>query len=140
MSARGHRIIVKSPDEQKKMRAACRLTAVVLGEIEKKIRPGMTTGMIDQVAEEIILGGGGRPSFKGYRGYPASACVSVNEELIHGIPGDRVLKGGDIVSVDVGVTLDGFIGDAARTFMVGPVAGDIRQLVESARDAFLAGC
>jgi len=140
MGARGHRINVKSPAEQEKMRAACSLTATVLSEIEKIIRPGIITGMIDQLAEEIILSNNARPSFKGYHGYPASACVSVNEELIHGIPGDRALNGGDIVSVDVGVTLDGFIGDAARTFMVGPVPGDIQQLVESARDAFFAGC
>jgi methionyl aminopeptidase len=96
--------------------------------------------MIDQLAEEVIRGSNARPSFKGYHGYPASVCVSVNQELIHGIPGERVLNGGDIVSVDVGVTLDGFIGDAARTFMVGSVPGDIQQLVESAQDAFFAGC
>ena len=140
MSARGHKIVVKTPEEQEKMRVACSLTGKVLAEIKKSIRPGMTTGMIDQLTEEIIISGGGKPSFKGYHGYPAAACVSVNEELIHGIPGNRELTGGDIVSVDVGVTCNGFIGDAARTFMVGPVPGDVQQLVTSAKDAFMAGC
>jgi methionyl aminopeptidase len=140
MGARSNRIIIKNPGEQEKMRVACRLTAGVLREIERNIKPGITTGMIDQIAEAYIRAHGAVPTFKGYRGYPASACVSVNEELIHGIPGDRVLSGGDIVSVDIGVTCNGFIGDAARTYAVGTVPEDILQLIESARTAFFAGC
>ena len=140
MTARGTRIIAKNPAEQAKMRAACRLTGDVLGEIERHIQPGVTTGRLDEIAETYIRQHGGVPAFKGYRGYPASACISVNEELIHGIPGPRALQTGDIVSIDIGVQCQGFIGDAARTFTVGAVPGDIHRLVEAARSVFYAGC
>lgn len=132
-------IVLKRPDEIEKMRAAGRLVGQLLEEIGRRVRPGVTTRDLDRFAEEFIRRHGGVPSFKGYRGYPASICTSVNEQVVHGIPADRRLREGDILSVDVGVVLDGYHGDAARTFPVGEVDERARHLLEVTERALWAG-
>ena len=132
-------IVLKRPDEIEKMRAAGRLVGQLLEEIGRRVRPGVTTRELDRFAEEFIRRHGGVPSFKGYRGYPASICTSVNEQVVHGIPADRRLREGDILSVDVGVVLDGYHGDAARTFPVGEVDERARHLLEVTERALWAG-
>jgi len=104
------------------------------------VKPGITTANIDAVAADFILSKGAYPAFKGYNGFPGNICVSINEELIHGIPGTREIRSGDIVSVDAGVKFKGMIGDAARTFTVGAVPQDVKGLVDSAKLAFEAAC
>lgn len=135
-----HKIPVKTPEELRRMRAACRLAAQVIEAVAAAVRPGVTTGELDALAERMIAAGGGRPAFKGYRGFPCSTCISVNEELIHGIPGPRVIKPGDLVSVDLGVELDGMLGDVARTIGVGPVRGDHARMLATVEEAFAAAC
>jgi len=122
------------------MRVAGRVAAETMEHLLAAVRPGITTAELDARADEYIGAAGGRAAFKGYRGYPASTCISINEELIHGIPGPRALRGGDIVSVDLGVIMDGFYGDLSRTVTVGAVPEDIRRMVDAARAAFTAGC
>lgn len=112
-------IIKKSPEELDRMRAAGRVVAKVLDEVRDKIRAGVRTREIDQFVEKLIRGAGCTPSFKGYRGFPASACISLNEEIVHGIPGARKLKDGDLVKIDVGAIYEGYHGDSAWTFCVG---------------------
>lgn len=133
MMSWGKGIILKSPAELTVMREAGRLNAQALAAVRAAVQPGVTTGELDALAEEIIRKGGGVPVFKGYPGptpYPASICASVNEELVHGIPGKRKLKEGDILSVDCGTLLEGFVGDAAFTAGVGEIAPVARQLLE----------
>jgi methionyl aminopeptidase len=138
-------IICKSPDEIKVMEKAGKIVARVLLKIEEIIKPGITTEYIDSVAEEIIIGENAIPAFKGYQGrfdkrpYPGSVCVSINEEVVHGIPGKRVIRDGDLVSVDVGAKIDGFYGDAARTFKVGKVSRDAERLWEATKEALEMG-
>ncbi|HEY8425471.1 MAG TPA: type I methionyl aminopeptidase [Limnochordales bacterium] len=132
-------IVLKRPDEIARMRAAGRIVGQLLEEIGRRIRPGVTTAELDRFAEAFIRERGAIPSFKGYRGYPASICTSVNEQVVHGIPGDRPLREGDILSVDVGVVLDGYHGDAARTFPVGEVDERARRLLEVTEQALWAG-
>jgi len=116
-------IVCKSPAEIERMRAANELVAAVLTELQGMIRAGVSTGDLDAAAEAKIVGAGATPAFKGYHGYPATLCVSINDEVIHGIPSPRrVLADGDVVSVDVGAVLDGFVGDSAVTFPVGPIS------------------
>ncbi len=116
-------IVCKSPAEIARMRAASELVAAVLTDLKGAIAPGVSTGELDERAEAKIRAAGGAPAFKGYHGYPATLCVSINEEVIHGIPSrKRLLKDGDIVSVDVGAVLDGFVGDSAVTFPVGAIS------------------
>jgi methionyl aminopeptidase len=116
-------IVCKSPAEIARMRAASELVAAVLTDLKGAIAPGVSTGELDERAEVTIRAAGGTPAFKGYHGYPATLCVSINEEVIHGIPSrKRLLKDGDIVSVDVGAVLDGFVGDSAVTFPVGAIS------------------
>lgn len=128
-------IIIKSPAEIEKMRVAGAMTAELMALMEGMIRPGVTTGELDRAAAAFIAGRGARSAFKGYRGYPASICVSVNEEVVHGIPGRRGLAAGDIVSLDVGVEHGGYHGDMARTFAVGGVSEEKARLIEAARRA-----
>jgi methionyl aminopeptidase len=123
-------IILKSPREIEELRKANAIAAEVLFELKRSIHPGMTTQELDQIAEEVIRSRGALPAFKGYRGYPASLCVSINEQVVHGIPGPRKLKEGDIVSLDVGANLNGFYGDAAITLAIGKVDGVVRRLLE----------
>jgi len=136
MRKKRNKIPIKSSDDLKKMRTACSILRDTLLLVEKMIKPGITTGEIDSVAADFIFSKGAYPAFKGYCGFPGNVCVSVNDELIHGIPGKRVVNSGDIVSIDVGVKFKGMIGDAARTFTVGAVPHDVRNLVDSVKNAF----
>ena len=115
-------IVCKSASELVRMRTANALVADVLGALKAMVLPGVTTLDLDAVAESLVRDGGAEPAFKGYRGYPATLCASVNEEVVHGIPSKRPLKAGDIVSLDVGVLLDGFYGDSALTVPVGEIS------------------
>lgn len=132
-------ISIKSPAEIEKMRAAGRLTAQARKLAGSLIRPGITTGEIDREVRKFIESHGAKPSFLGYGGFPASTCISVNEVVIHGIPGSRKLKEGDIVSVDVGAFLNGFHGDCAATYFCGEVSEEARKLVEVTRQSFFEG-
>lgn len=136
-------IHLKSDNEIEKMRAASRLVSRTLGEVAKLIEPGVTTGALDRAAYDFILSKGGRPAFKGYgdprNPFPATLCVSVNEEIVHGIPGERILKEGDIVSVDCGVELDGWFGDHAYTFIVGDAPDEVRQLLRTSLESLYKG-
>ncbi len=122
-------IIGKSKKEIEKMRAAGRVTGLVLQELRKLAQPGVTTIEIDRAAEKMIRDAGGLPTFKGYHGFPYSICASVNEQVVHGFPSEYKLQDGDIFSIDCGVTLDGFVGDTATTVMVGTVRDDWASLV-----------
>ena len=133
-------IIIKSDSEIDLMRESGKVTGFILKELENIIRPGLSTADIDRFVEKTIRGAGMIPSFKGYGGFPASACVSINDEVVHGIPDKkRILREGDIVSVDVGSTYKGYVSDAARTYSVGEVSDVARHLMEATRDSFFAG-
>jgi methionyl aminopeptidase len=132
-------IIRKSPQEIERMARAGRVVADTLAHIGENARPGVTTAELDAVAEEFITSQGGYPTFKGYRGYPAAICTSPNEMVVHGIPGPYELSEGDILSVDVGVTLDGFVADSAYTFPVGEISSDAERLLEACQAALAAG-
>jgi len=133
-------IKLKTDEQINMMAVSGKVTGRILHELCELIRPGVTTKDIDRFVEESILAEGMNPTFKGYGGFPASACVSVNEELVHGIPSDtRILKEGDIVSVDVGVTHEGWVSDAARTYAVGKVNETAARLMRTARDSFFEG-
>jgi methionyl aminopeptidase len=121
------------------MQKAGRIVATVLNELEAAIKPGVTTKELDEIAETTILKLGGVPAFKGYGGFPASICTSVNEEVVHGIPGKRVLKEGDIISIDVGAFYEGYCGDAARTFPVGRISPLAEQLLQVTKEALEKG-
>jgi len=122
-------IIAKSRKELDKMRASGRLVGLVLQSLRKMVEPGITTLEIDQAAEQMIRDAGALPTFKGYNGFPFSICASVNEQVVHGFPSPYVLKEGDIFSIDVGVTLEGFVGDTATTVPVGTVSAELVQLI-----------
>jgi len=132
-------ITIKSEREIALMRQAGRIVATVLSLLAEAIKPGLTTKELDVIAEKEIRKMGGEPSFKGYRGYPASVCVSVNDEIVHGIPGDRILKEGDIVSLDLGAIYKGYQGDAARTIGVGPISIQAEILIKATEEALKAG-
>ena len=121
------------------MRRAGRLVAEVLGLVEQSLRPGVSTAHLDEIAEEHIRKAGGAPSFKGYYGYPSSICISIDREVVHGIPGDRTIADGQVVSIDAGAIVEGYHGDAARTFIVGDVPQAVRDLVETTRLGLEAG-
>lgn len=123
-------IILKSLQEIEKIRSAGRIVAGTIEELRKRVCPGITTGELDRMAEEFITKKGGAPAFKGYKGYPNTACISVNDEIVHGIPSERVLKEGDIVSIDLGVLLDGYYGDAAITLPVGRINNGAKRLLD----------
>ncbi len=125
------RVEPKSPAELDKMRQAGRIAARVLVELGKLVRPGVSTKDLDRAAERMIREAGAVPTFLGYRGYPASICASLNEEVVHGIPAaKRVLRDGDIVSLDLAATFQGFVGDTAATFAVGTISGEDRRLMD----------
>jgi methionyl aminopeptidase len=132
-------IIRKSPHEIDRMAASGRVVADTLTLLGEHIRPGVTTAELDAIAEEFIHSQGGSPTFKGYRGYPASICTSPNDMIVHGIPGPYRLAEGDVLSVDVGVTLDGFVADSAFTFPVGEISADAERLLETCQAALQAG-
>ncbi len=121
------------------MRVACRVTGETLKMIEEFVRPGVTTRELDERIEEFIRSKGCRPNFKNLYGFPASACISVDDVVVHGIPGDRVLKEGEIVSIDVGAAYGGFNGDAARTFPVGKISDEKQRLIDVTRQSFFEG-
>ena len=133
-------IVKKTRAEIDKMRDAGSLVAKSLNAIGKSIVPGKTTTFdIDRIAAEVIVQGGGKPSFKGYRGYPANVCASVNEQVVHGIPGKRVLEPGDVVGVDVGAVLDGWQGDAAQSYAVGEISPEAAKLLRITKEALFKG-
>ena len=132
-------IIIKSPREIEQLKRSNAIVAEVFNKLKGMISPGVTTKELDQVAEEYILSKGGRPAFKGYRGFPGTLCISINEEVVHGIPGQRRLKEGDIVSLDVGVNFLGYYGDAAITFPVGEVDPEAKRLLEVTEKALTIG-
>jgi methionyl aminopeptidase len=132
-------IIRKSETEIETMARAGAVVAGTLALLEEHIDPGVTTAELDRLAEDYIRGQGGVPTFKGYKGYPAATCLSPNDMVVHGIPGPEQLHDGDILSVDVGVTLDGFVADSAWTFPVGAIATDTHRLLDVCRSALEAG-
>lgn len=130
---------IKTPSEQAFMRTACRASAFVLDALAKQIRPGLTTRELDEFAAESIESVGGRSAFLGYNGFPRHSCISVNDEVVHGIAGERVIAFGDIVSIDIGVTVGGFIGDNARTVVVGECDSKTQKLIEVTESSLYAG-
>jgi len=132
-------IILKSADEIAHMRVAGRIVSGCLDLASKLLKPGVTTGQVDRQVEEYIRSEGAIPSFKGYMDYPATACISVNEEVVHGIPGDRTLKEGDIVGFDIGAIWEGYHGDAARTFAIGEISEEARKLMQVTRESLQRG-
>ncbi|MGB4108359.1 MAG: type I methionyl aminopeptidase [Desulfomonilia bacterium] len=132
-------IIIKSEYEIAIMREANRILAQLFEHIRPMILPGVSTIELDKEAELFIRSHGALPAFKGYRDYPATLCTSVNDEVVHGIPGPRVLQSGDIISIDVGALFDGFYSDAARTFPVGTISPQAKKLIEVTRESLDAG-
>jgi methionyl aminopeptidase len=121
------------------MRRAGRVVADVLALMEEELKAGVTTADLDGIAEDYIRKAGARPSFKGYKGFPASICVSIDDEVVHGIPSSRVIEEGQVVSIDAGAIWQGYHGDAARTFYVGKAPADVARLIETTRLALMAG-
>jgi len=133
-------IIIKSDSEIDLMRESGKVTGYILKELENVIKPGLSTADVNHFVEKTIRDAGMIPTFLGYGGFPASACVSINEEVVHGIPDKkRILREGDIVSVDVGSTYKGYVSDAARTYAVGEISEEARHLIDATRDSFFAG-
>ncbi|MGL4772806.1 MAG: type I methionyl aminopeptidase [Clostridium sp.] len=132
-------IIIKNDKQIELMRIAGRIVAETLLLVEKNVKPGITTAELDSIAEEFITKHGAKPSFKGLYGFPSSLCISVNEQVVHGKPGSYILKEGDIVSVDCGAFINGFHGDAARTFPVGNVSLEAQKLIDVTKDCFFEG-
>jgi methionyl aminopeptidase len=132
-------IEIKTPEQIQKMRVAGLLVGETLELLRSVVRPGMTTLELDRVAEDHIRAGGGVPSFKGYHGFTGSICASVNDEVVHGIPGDRVIEDGDLVSIDCGAVVDGWHGDAAITVAVGEVAAEALELMRVTEEAMWHG-
>jgi methionyl aminopeptidase len=132
-------IIKKSPEEIDKMAQAGAILAQTMDAIESSVRPGVSTAELDKLAERFIRASGASPTFKGYRGFPGSICASPNAMIVHGIPGPYRLKRGDSISIDIGVTLDGWVADAARTFPVGEVDSEVRNLLGTTEQSLHAG-
>ena len=132
-------IVIKNGQELQDMRKACKITAAARALAGEMVRPGMTTEAIDKAVHDYIVSQGAKPSFLGYRGYPASACISVNNTVIHGIPGGYKLKEGDIVSVDVGAYYRGFHGDCAATFPCGAISAEAQRLIDVTKQSFFEG-
>ena len=132
-------IILKTKEEIETIRQAGRIVALTAAEVAKAIRPGVKTKELDEIAEAFIRAHHAKPSFKGYRGFPGSICVSVNEELVHGIPGERRLRDGDIVTLDIGAEFDGYHADSAWTYPVGTISEEDRRLLEVTERALYEG-
>lgn len=132
-------IILKSQREIERIRQAGKILAQTMEMLSQMIRPGIRTTELDREAERFIRSRGGRPSFKGYNGFPGALCISVNEELIHGIPGKRILQDGDIVSLDIGVEVEGYHADSAWTFPVGTISEEDQRLLDITRTALFKG-
>ena len=132
-------ISIKSVREIELMREAGKYNILAFKEVEKYLKPGVTTKKLDKVVHDFIVKNGCVPSTLGYEGYPASVCISVNDEVVHGIPGSRILQNGDIVSIDLVLSYKGYHADATRTYIIGDVPEDVRNLVENTKGAFYAG-
>lgn len=132
-------IIIKSEAEIATMRRAGRVVAETMAMVGERLRPGVTTGQIDRWVEEFLVAQGAVPAFKGYHGFPASCCTSVNDEVVHGIPGERALVEGDIIAIDVGAFVDGFCGDHAWTFPIGEVSELAAKLLRVAEQSLYKG-
>jgi methionyl aminopeptidase len=132
-------IVLKSPDEIRIMHRAGKIASNTLKEIKKIIKPGIKTKYLSEIAEKLIKKSGGRAAFKGYRDFPEAICVSINEEVVHGIPGERRLKPEDIVSIDLGVEYNGYYGDIAATFPVGNLSPEAKRLINVTKSALEAG-
>jgi len=132
-------IYLKTDEEIELMRVANRMVGACLGELAKHIKPGITTYQLDKKGDEFIRDHGGVPLFKGYKGFPNALCISVNENVVHGIPGDYRLKEGDIVSIDCGIKVNGYCGDSAYTFEVGEVKPEVKKLLRTTKEALYVG-
>lgn len=132
-------INIKSQAEVAKMKEAGEIVALVHQEMKKAVKPGVTTKELDDIAEKLILRNGALPAFKGYHGYPASICTSINCQVVHGIPDNTVLQEGDIVSIDVGAFKNGYCGDAAKTYAVGNITDEAKKLIDVTRQSFYEG-
>ena len=132
-------ISIKSDREIELMREAGKYNIMTFKEVEKYLKPGVTTKKLDKVIHDFIVKNGCVPSTLGYEGYPASVCISVNDEVVHGIPGDRIIQNGDIVSIDLVLSYKGYHADATRTYIIGEVSNEVRALVENTKGAFYAG-
>ena len=132
-------ISLKSKREIQIIQEAAEILKKVFLKVKPAVKPGISTEELDRMAESVIRESGGEPAFKGYRGFPKTACISVNEEVVHGIPGKRKLKDGDLVSFDIGAKVNGYYADAARTWAVGVVSPEKQQLIDTARESLEAG-
>jgi methionyl aminopeptidase len=132
-------VYLRDRNEIEAIRESAQLVARTLDMLGREVRPGISTAELDRLAEEFIRAHDARPAFKGYRGFPASICPSINEEVVHAIPGERRLKSGDVISIDVGVEKNGYYGDAARTFTVGEPDDRVRRLLEVTQEALQKG-
>src|SRR3989338_4320299 len=132
-------ITLKSEDEIALIRKAGIITRLALARMKEAVRPGVSTQELDEIAVKTIKENGGQPAFKGYRGFPANICTSINEVVVHGIPSKRRLKEGDIISIDVGVRLNGYCADAASTFAVGEISRQAQELIDTTRNALARG-
>lgn len=132
-------IAIRKPAELEKMRKANKVVGDALRMIEQYVRPGVTTMELNAILEEFIVAAGAKPSFKNYHGFPAASCMSIDEVVVHGIPSLRVLKEGEILSVDVGAIVEGYHGDAARTFPVGKISAEKQRLIDVTRESFFEG-
>lgn len=132
-------IFIKNAEEIELIRHSSLLVGLAHAEVAKIMEPGVSTAKLDQVAEEFIRDNGGEPAFKGYRGFPATLCISINAAVVHGIPSDRILESGDVVSVDCGVKKNGFYGDSAYTYTVGEVSDEVRQLLKVTKESLYLG-
>ncbi len=132
-------IHLKNKTDVEKMKKAGRLTKLAIDYVGSHIKPGVTTSYLDKLACDFIRKNGGQPSFLNYNGFPASACISINDVVVHGIPGSRIIEDGDIVSIDLGAYVDGFHGDCARTFAAGNVSQDALKLIDVTRESFFRG-
>lgn len=132
-------IHLKNRNQIDKMRIAGRLTKSALNYLGENLKPGISTAQLDRLACDFIRKNGGEPSFLGYNGYPSSICVSVNDEVVHGMPGERIISDGDIVSIDIGAYIGGYHGDCAKTFAVGEISEDAKKIIEVTKEAFYEG-
>ncbi|MBO7226776.1 MAG: type I methionyl aminopeptidase [Bacteroidales bacterium] len=133
-------ILLKSQEEIEQIRKSSLLVGRTLAEVGKHIKPGVTTAFLDKIGEQFIRDNGATPVFKGYGGFPSALCISINDEIVHGFPSDkRFLEDGDIVSIDCGTDLNGFIGDSAYTFMVGEVKPEVQKLLKVTKEALYLG-
>lgn len=132
-------IIIKNDREIQYMRDAGKIVAGTRAEMAKAVKPGITTKELDTIAENYIVGCGAKPAFKGYNGFPASICASINEQVVHGIPGLRTLENGDIISIDMGAVINGFVGDSAVTLPVGEISAEAQRLLDVTKQSLEVG-